>query len=223
MLKAWNASAFHAADFYPGAKEFARNTVRRQDMFDSDSKRIPKMVGRHVERIVLISFMPDEFSRVASAQWKEKFGTSVHAHAVQLALIANGWWRNDKCPSESFAYFMESGDTDEREVIKYVNRMRNDADTAKVVGIGSFACVDKGTERGIEAADFAAWHWNKYYMDRVRTGNKERPRMDFAAFVDAAENRIEYMFLTGADLKYFFSLVPQEYLESGTDGAKSSG
>src|SRR5262249_28483533 len=162
--------------------------------YEQDSKRIPRMVGQHVERISLISFKPDEFNRTASAKWKEKFGTSVHAHAVQLSLIANGWWRRDKCPSQTFSYFMESCDSDESEVLANVERMRNDGPTAQIIGLSSFRTASKGSARGLEAADFAAWHWNKYYMDKVRLGQKDRPRRDFAAFVDAAENKIEYMF-----------------------------
>ncbi len=212
MLEAWGASAFHATDFYNGAGEFKRDTPDKKHLFEEDCKRIPKMVGHHLEKILLVSFRPDEFDRVASPEWKEKFGTSVHAHAVQLLLIANGWWITSKHPSECFAYFMETGDTDEGEVLKSVEGMRHDKQSAPVIKISSFATVDKGAARGIEAADFAAWHWNKYYMDKIRAGEKDRPRKDFAALVDAAEDKIKYMFLTEADLKYFFSLVPKEVL-----------
>jgi hypothetical protein len=214
MLKAWEASAFHATDFYPGAQEFTRSTPDRKKLFEEDSKRIPKMVGQHVERISLISFKPTEFEGTMSPKWKEKFGTSVHSHAVQLCLIANGWWRTDKCPTESLAYFMESGDEDERLILRDVARMRNSGNTGKVIGVSSFTSIAKGTARGLEAADFAAWHWNKYYMDKMRVGDMDRPRKDFAALVEAAEHKIEYMFLTGANLEYFFSLVPRDLLES---------
>lgn len=217
MLKAWGASAFHATDFYNGAEEFERDTPYRRRLFEEDCKRIPKMIGPHVERISLISFRPDEFDRVASPEWKAKFGTSVHSHAVQLCLIANGWWRKEKYPSESFAYFMESGDTDEGKILQDVEGMRHDTETGtgSVIGVRSFTSVDKGMARGLEAADFAAWHWNKYYMDKIRAGNEDKPRKDFAALVNAADGKIEYMFLTQADLKYFFSLVPKEALEGG--------
>lgn len=209
MLKAWDAFAFHATDFYNGAEEFKRDTPYRKRLFEEDCKRIPKMIGHHVERISLISFRPDEFDRVVPPEWKEKFGASVHSHAVQLSLIANGWWRQDKCPSESFAYFMETGDTDEGMVLQHVEAMRSDikSGTSAVIGVKSFTSADKGTARGLEAADFAAWHWNKYYMDKIRAGVKDKPRKDFEAFVNAAEGKIEYMFLTEADLKYFFSLA----------------
>ena len=210
MLRAWDASAFHATDFYNGAEEFERKSPRKKALFEEDGKRIPKMVGQHAEHIWIISFRPDEFDRVASREWKEKFGTSVHAHAVQILLIANGWWIADNHPTETFAYFMESGDADEAEVLKSVESMRSDRKTAAVIKIGSFTTVVKGSDRGVEAADFVAWHWNKYYMDKVRIGDKDRPRKDFAAFVGAADGKIEYMFLIEQDLKYFFSLVPKD-------------
>jgi len=222
MLKAWGASAFHATDFYNGAKEFKRDTPKRQALFEEDSRRIPKMVGQHVERILLVSFKPDEFNQAASPQWKAKFGTSVHSHAIQLCLIANGWWRHQKCPSESFAYFMESGDEDEGEVAKTVERMKHDTETGTgaVIRVSSFTLTDKGGARGLEAADFMAWHWNKYYIDKMRVGNEMNPRKDFAAAVTASKERVDYIFATGAYLKYFFSLVPPEVLE-GSNSEKT--
>jgi hypothetical protein len=212
MLKAWDAEAFHATDFYTGTKEFKRNTPERQQLFAEDSRRIPKLIGQNVERILLVSFKPDEFSRVATPAWKEKFGTSVHSHAVQLCLIANGWWRHEKCPSESFAYFMESGDRDESQVLDSVERMRLSKQTGPIVKAVSFDTIEKGVARGNEAADFAAWHWNKYYMDKMRLGQEANPRKDFAALVTASHEKVDYIFATGAYLQYFFSLVPADIL-----------
>lgn len=155
MLKAWGASAFHATDFYNGAQEFIRNTSERARLFEEDTKRIPYMIGERVRRISIVAFRPEEFSQVASQKWKEKFGTSVHSHAVQLCLIANGWWRDEDCPHESFAYFMETGDTDEGEVLKSVEGMRNDkTGTSDVIRVASFTPVNKGLARGLEAAGF---------------------------------------------------------------------
>jgi hypothetical protein len=206
MLKAWGASAFHATDFYPGAQEFIRDTPERQHLYDEDCKRIPNMIARHVQRVVLISFRPQEFLDTAPQVWKDTFGTNVHSHAVQLCLFSNGWWRFDKCRQESFAYFMESGDTDEGQVLKDVERMRNDAATSKVIKVSSFTSTSKGAARGLEAADFTAWHWNKYYMDKIRAGKELEPRKDFAAFANIAKEKLEYIFATGEKLKYFFSL-----------------
>ena len=126
MLKAWGASAFHATDFYPGAQEFSRDTPELQRLFDEDCRRIPVMIGDRVKRILIVSFRPEEFNQVAPPGWKEQFGTSIHSQAVQLCLIANGYWRRENCRSESFAYFMESGDEDQGEIVKTVERMRHD-------------------------------------------------------------------------------------------------
>lgn len=216
MLRAWGASAFHATDFYNGAGEFERKTPRLEELQKEHSKLIPKIIGENIQRILIVSYKPQEFEQIASPQWKAKFGTSVHSQAVQLVLISNGWWRHQKCPSESFAYFMESGDTDEGEVVSTVERMRHDhqTGTAQVLKVASFATLDKGVARGLEAADFVAWQWNKYYMDKIRAGLELHPRKDFAALVAAASSeKVEYIFATGAYLKYIFSLVPPEFLD----------
>src|SRR5260370_1626883 len=78
-------------------------------------------------------------------------------------------------------------------------------DPDRMIGVGSFTHVEKGIARGTEASDFVAWHWNKYYMDKIRKGDAENPRKDFAALVAASEKKIRYIFLTGDYLLLFFS------------------
>jgi hypothetical protein len=214
MLKRWDAKAFHATDFYNGAGEFKRDTPARQRLFTEDSRRIPGMIGPHINRVLLVSFRPEEYLRVASEQWKKKFGTNLHSLAVQMVLLANGRWAERRRPSESFAYFMESGDPDGPEVSAMVERFGQNPDDSRVVRVRSFTIADKGTARGLEASDFAAWHWNKYYMDKIREGKEDEPRKDFAAFVETSQEKVDSIFLSGANLEYFLSLVPKEVLES---------
>lgn len=209
MLKPWGVEAFHSTDFYCGAQGFERDTPERKKLFENDCMRIPAMVGKHAHRILIVSFRPREFESEAPAMWKEKFGTSIHSQAVQLALIANGWWASVKAQQDDlFAYVMESGDTDEGEILQIVERMRTEHEpTAKMIRVSSFTSALKGTARGLEAADFVSWHWNKYYMDKVRKGDADNPRKDFAAFL-MAYGRLEYIFATGDKLKFLFSRQP---------------
>jgi hypothetical protein len=57
-------------------------------------------------------------------------------------------------------------------------------------------------------------HWNKYYMDKIREGKEDEPRKDFAAFIETSQEKVDSIFLSGANLEYFLSLVPKEVLES---------
>lgn len=94
------------------------------------------------------------------------------------------------------------------KLIHDLEAMKIEDETAKIVGIHSFNSADKGSERGLEAADFSAWHWNKYYMDKIRAGKEMEPRKDFEALANIAGNKIKQIFATGAILQYFFSLIP---------------
>ena len=211
MLRGWAASAFHATDFYNGAKEFERDTLAKKERFDSDSKQLPKFVGENVQRILVVATRPEEFLKEAPERWRNLFGTNVHSIGVQMILIALGWWAEAHHFNERFAYFRESGDEDDAEVSSTVERMRrDDVDTARLIRVASFAHVEKGADRGTEAADFISWHWNKWYMDKFRKGKPQEPRKDFRALVDITEGRFKYIFLTGAYLKFFFSLKPPE-------------
>ena len=210
MLRGWGASAFHATDFYNGCGEFKRDTPARQSRFETDSRLIPQLVGEKVNHILVVAARPDEFVAEASERWKNTFGTNVHSIGVQMILIAMGWWAEEYHFNERFAYFRESGDDDDAEVASTVERMRvGHADTARMIRVSSFAHVEKGLATGTEASDFVAWHWNKWYMDKVRRGQAQNPRKDFAALVGFAEQKFKYIFLSGDSLKFFFSLKPR--------------
>lgn len=206
MLKAWGADAFHAKEFYPGGGVFKRDTPEKKILYDEDSRTIPAMIAKTILRILIISFRPAEFMAAAPTEWKA-FGGNLHSLAVQACLLSNGDWLKDKKRShESFAYFMESGDEGESEVMRAIEGMRAHEKTAKHIRVASFTTVDKGQARGLEAADCVAWHWNKYYMDSERADRVRRPRKDFLFLTEAAKGKCQCIFATGDDLKYLFSL-----------------
>jgi len=123
-------------------------------------------------------------------------------------MLTLGWWRADHCPSENFAYFHESGDHEEGRVSAAVDMMRADKEYAAILRARSFAMVDKGVARGLEAADFVAWHWNKHYIDKLKAGD-DTPRKDFADFMSMAENKVSSAFVTGDKLTEFFRVCDQ--------------
>jgi hypothetical protein len=123
MLKAWGASSFHAKEFYPGSGVFKRNTPQKKLLYDEDSRRIPEMIAKTISRILIVSFRPAEFIATAPPEWKD-FGNNLHSLAVQACLLSNGDWLKEKHLHESFAYFMESGDEGEAEVLAAVEGLR---------------------------------------------------------------------------------------------------
>ena len=181
MLAKWGASEFHAKEFYPGYGAFSRDTPEKQARYEEDSRKIPEMIAKAISRVLIISFRPKEFMAEAPPEWKV-FGDNLHSLAVQACLLNNGDWLKEKRrPLERFAYFMESGDHGEAEVLRAVQGMRAHEKTAKHIKVSSFTSVDKGLARGLEAADCFAWHWNKYYMDSERAERVRRPRKDFSS------------------------------------------
>ncbi|HXN26085.1 MAG TPA: hypothetical protein VN902_03125 [Candidatus Acidoferrales bacterium] len=206
MLDKWGASAFHATDFYSGGGEFERTTAERKKWYEEDSRAIPSMIGKKLTRVTAMSFLTEEFKKVASPKWKETFGTDTYGIAVQLCMISLGYWLKTTSPTERFSFVQESGDNGQGTINNMVEQFRNDPQMGPHVRIASFATRDKGAARGLEASDFVAWHWNKHYMDRIRK-NDMAPRKDFAAFMKIAEARISTAFVSGEKLKYFFSVV----------------
>jgi hypothetical protein len=210
MLKRWGASAFHATDFYNGAEEFRRDSPKQKKWFEEDVRKITKIIGENVTHVLCVAFRPDEFVAKAPTEWKENFGTDTHAIAAQLCLLINGLWPEKKKPSESFAYVQEAGDPGEGKVADAVMRLRNDRSYSAIVRVSSFNTVDKGVARGLEASDFVAWHWNKYYMDQLRKG-ESKPRKDYAAFrlLTEKQGKVQSLFITDDKLDDFFKVLEQ--------------
>jgi len=207
MLKPWGAKAFHATDFYCGYDEFKRDTPRRKALFEDDSRRIPGLIAPHIEKALAVAFRPDEVLPLLSDRWKESFGTSLHAMSVQLALILLGWWAKEIRYHDGFAAFAEGGDPDSGYVDLVVNNMRRDPVAAPHIQLKTFTTVtERGLIRGIEAADFFAWHWNQHYLHRDRIGKGDRPRKDYEAFARMAGDKAQETFLTGWKLKHFLEL-----------------
>lgn len=208
MLKRWDAPWFHATDFYNGAQGFERNTLQRKQWFEQDSKWIPRFVGQSITRLIAVAFRPQEFVAEAPNWWKENFGTDSHALGAQLCFVMNGLWLKEKYPSEKFAYVQET-DPNESAITESARKMRTSTEYGSLVKIASFNTVDKGMARGLEASDFAAWHWDKHYIDRMKKGL--RPRKDFQAFTGIIEDRrkVESAFITGEKLKLFFKIAEE--------------
>jgi hypothetical protein len=207
FLREWNADFFHATDFYGGAEPFKRDTPERNALFQRDTKRIPNIVGSNVHRIELVSFRPHEFFEKAPPKWKEVFGHNLHALAIQLCALGLGWWAEENCPHQTFAYVMETGGEGEGEAFNRLEEMKRDLPTRQVIRISSTTQVEKKVARGTEVADLLAWHWNKYYVDKVKLDLRDKPRKDFWALVKASRNQVFEIFLSGENLEYFFSQV----------------
>ncbi|MGB2644467.1 MAG: hypothetical protein WA853_15260 [Candidatus Acidiferrum sp.] len=210
MLREWNATAFHATDFYSGAEEFERRESKREDIFQRDCRIIPALIGEHIHRVMIVSFRPGEFAEKASPKWREKFGTETHPLAVQLCMVMLGWWRKRNCPSENFAYFHETGDLSQGKVEEAVRILRQDKEYGPHFAATSFTMINKGEARGLEASDFVAWHWNKHYIERLKIGEEE-PRKDFSVFMKLSEKKVSSAFITGEKLIEFFRVCDKLY------------
>jgi hypothetical protein len=218
MLNAWGAKAFHSREFYPGSGVFKRDTPQKQLRYEEDSRLIPELIAKSILRILIVSFRPAEFLAAAPPEWKA-FGNNLHSLAVQACLLNNGDWLKDRNRLfQSFAYFMESGDEGEAEVMQAVRGMKAHEKTAKHIRVASFTTVDKGRARGLEAADCVAWHWNKYYMDSERPERVRKPRKDFMFLAESARGKCDCIFATGDDLKYLFSLPEVGGIKIGSIG-----
>ena len=151
----------------------SKGTLSRKALYEQTSRSIPRLVGK-ATYVLLVAFNPDEFLRVAPPRWLDTFGDSVHAHGVQLAMTLVGDWNKSKVPSQS-SRIMERGDEGKGKVARAVDVLMHN-DGHQLFAASTFTTVPKGMSRGTEAADFCAWHWNKYYLDKFIKGQKHNLR-----------------------------------------------
>ena len=214
MLRGWGASAFHATDFYPGGGAFYRKTPdlkpipARIARYDRDSKLIPSLIGEHTEQIIGVSFLQREFERAAPPAWKAKYGDNMHVLAVQMCMIAIGYWAKKANYFDGFSHVLESGDESEAQVAEVVGNMKKDEVVGPHIQCRGYAFVDKGKARGLETADMVAWHWNKFYVDRLSAAKPRDIRKDFAKLLTISADRIHLYFPTEEKLRFFLSLDP---------------
>ena len=201
LLEPWGAPAFHATDFYPGGGRFKRNTPERKERYLRDSKRLPIIIGTNMRAIVSVSFKIDEYEAVAPAAWRARFG-SLHRIATQFTLMAVRVWMNKSNVTTPVAYVFEAGDDDEAEVQEALDQFWENPIHRKHLRMATRPIpVQKGQARGLEASDFLAWHWNKFYVDSLTVADQPRAmRKDIAALLQMRPNDVVVHLLSGRAL-----------------------
>ncbi len=211
MLREWDASSFHATDFYNGGGEFQRSRPDgsaipgRQRQFEHDSRFIPMVIGEHVHRLFVVSLKVDEYEDVAPMAWRNRFG-GVHQVAIQAVIDAIGHWADKARFSGEIAYVYETGDEEESQVSSALGKRHKSPKHRKHCRMASKPIgVEKGKARGLEVSDFIAWHWNKFYADTLADRSRH-PRKDFSALMQTMRlnrKKIETYLMTGDALEKF--------------------
>lgn len=77
----------------------------------------------------------------------------------------------------------------------------NDLPKRKHCRLASFSFVEKGKARGLEASDFVAWQWNKYYADTLAVYPPRNIRKDVNKFLQLTDDKLKVYLFTGAGLE----------------------
>jgi len=197
-----NKPYFHATDFFPGGGIYKDlSHARRAEI----AKQLPQLIDDHVHQVCAVSVKADEFDARAPLEWRKKFG-SLHAVAAQMCAGVVGRWANERGYTGPIAYFIEAGDEDEGDVNNRFKGLSWNATQAKHIRYYSHSFIPKGSARGLEVADYFAWHWNKLDAETLsRVGeDDQRPwRKDFRALVDSNHKKYKVIRLIGASLDEF--------------------
>ena len=173
----------HATDFFPGGGKFKEILKEDRELV---AKQLPALIDRYVYQFVTAAFKEEEFDGAAPASWREQFG-SLHGVAAQMCAGAIGHWADERGYRGPIWYFFESGDMDEEDVDYRFDAVARNGRISKHVRYHSHKFLKKGEARGLEAADYFAWHWNKFDAETLSKWADDRPfrdmRKDFRALV----------------------------------------
>jgi hypothetical protein len=213
ILDEWGAPAFHATDFYPGGgKYFWRKRKGEQHpeperaaRYERHCREIPQIIARHVRQLFIITIRPSEYEAIAPATWRARFG-GPHRVVAQMMVAKCGWWADKTGYDGEIAYFYETGDDEGAQVEDALDKLWDDPVKRKHGRMAATPIgVPKGRARGLEVADFLAWHWNKWWVETLI--EKERPiRTDIQTLmelVDVRRERISVTPLIGEPLVHF--------------------
>lgn len=215
ILDGWNATAFHATDFYPGGKgktgDFRRKRpdgtldpekVARQTR---DATRVVEVIAATVRQLFIVTLREDEYEAIAPKAWRDQFG-DVRRVAVQLLADHIGHWANDQKYRGEIAYFYETGPKDEARAYQALHDRFDDPRHRKHMRMASTPIgVGKGKAHGLEVADCVAWHWTKWKVESHDT-RQRKARADIFALMDllkAKGRKIDVRLFTGEALQTF--------------------
>jgi hypothetical protein len=155
---------------------------------------------------VTATLKEDEFNAVAPAAWRDVFG-SLHGVAAQMCAGAIGHWANERGYHGPIAYVFESGDEDEGDVDNRFQSLSLNPIQSKHIRYHSHSFVKKGGARGLEAADYFAWHWNKFDAETMTPFSEKQKfrdmRKDLRALVMGNPRKYRVFRFIGEALETF--------------------
>jgi hypothetical protein len=118
-----------------------------------------------------------------------------------------GHWANRENYKGEIAYFYETGDEEEASVDQAFRELYDRPDQRKHTRMASTPIgIPKGKARGLEVADFVAWHWNKYAVDTMPIKRTRDTRKDIKALMDLMHEKgkkIDVRMMSGKALESF--------------------
>ena len=141
------------------------------------AKGLPALVDNYSYQFVTATLKEDEFNAVAPTAWRDVFG-SLHGVAAQMCAGAIGHWANKRGYHGPIAYFFEAGDDDQTDVDNRFLALSRKPTQKKHIRYHSHSFVEKGGARGLEAADYFAWQWNKFDAETMTPFSEYRKHRD---------------------------------------------
>jgi len=174
---------------------------------DSLVRAIAALINHRIAFGVVISCRIPEVHAVAP-RWIEGFG---HAYPVlcHLAMGAVGNWAREHTRHErsldSVAYIFEAGHGAQCEAQRFMSRIAQDPGAAELYDYyryGSHAFQPKPSLAALQAADFFAWEWAKFYDETVEQGLRPM-RGSLLALLKRRPHRFQATHITGEPLRRY--------------------
>ena len=198
---------FHATEFFPGGGIFKDVPRAKRDAI---AATLPDLLDEFLHQVIAASFKEDEFIREAPPLWKKRFG-SLTGVAVQMCAGGIGHWANERSNNGPIAYVFESGEADEAEAGTAFTNISRSPKIKAHSRYRSHTFTAKGLARGLEAADYFAWHWNKFDAETLSRSvgdpSRRATRKDFHSLVMRNPEKYRVFTFTGPELHVFLTAM----------------
>jgi hypothetical protein len=208
-LRAAGVDSFGASDCANGGKQFRGMPVQERDRL---ARTLIALIREHMTFGVAVVFASDTYEAESTRAWRQYYG---HAYTtcLQFCLGEVHKWAARTGYQGHVAYFFEAGHRHQREANERMHNIARDAKKRADFLYGSHTFVDKRHARPCDAADYLAWHINRFMraMSALAViGGRPKMRRDLLALLgghyqsglysiqEIDRDRVRYLFETAA-------------------------
>jgi hypothetical protein len=165
VLAAAGLDSFSASDCANGGKAFRGMPADERDRL---ARKLIALIRERMTFGVAVVFAADTYEAEATREWVKYYGHP-YTTCLQFCLAEVNRWAKRTGFLGEVAYFFEAGHRHQREANERMHNIARDAKKRADYHYASHTFIDKRHARPCDAADYLAWHINRFMRQKFPT------------------------------------------------------